>query len=302
MRTSSTYKILHLLNLLLNDDCTKNDIVKDFQSIGININKPTINKYIERLRNNKLEIQTLKEKNENLYHLKKEEADFSITPKEMSVIKDIKKLLIAQKQYNRIRKTMRMFYKFAKYIKDEETREEFIDFGYYSTINWHLVRQLENHCKTKDVIQIDYMLPQGENRHITIHVDNLKIGDWSERLYLHGMFENAQQFSHLPVDRIFMVKKTLRQNVRFNFPTDIVEYRISNEIFKETGLDSKEILIHQDNDYVSIQRPIEDNFYLTQRLLYFCPDLYYISDENIKNSVKEKLDLIKSYYDNRIDQ
>ena len=76
MRTSSTYKILHLLNLLLNDDCTKNDIVKDFQSIGININKPTINKYIERLRNNKLEIQTLKEKNENLYHLKKEEADF----------------------------------------------------------------------------------------------------------------------------------------------------------------------------------------------------------------------------------
>ena len=70
---------------------------------------------------------------------------------------------------------------------------------------------------------------------------------------------------------------------------NIVEYKISNEILKETSLDAKEKIIHQDEKYTTIQRPIEDKFYMTQRLLHFCPDLYYISDENLKNAVKEKL-------------
>ena len=300
MHATSIFKILHLLNLLLEKDCTKNDIVKDFQSIGININKPTINKYVEKLIENKISIQTLKEKKENLYHIEKEkDINFVITPKEMTVIESIKKLLIAQKNHNRIRKTMRIFYKFAKYIKNQETREEFIDFGYYSTINWHLVRQLEEHCKTKDILEIDYMLPNGENNFLTFHVDSVRIGDWSERLYLHGAFENAQSFSHLPIDKIFTIRKVIKKNVAHEIQTDIVEYKISNEILKEITLDAKEKIIYQDKKYTTIQRPIEDKFYLTQRLLYFCPDLYYISDENLKNSVKEKLNSIKSYYDNK---
>ena len=63
IRISSTYKILHLLYLLTNGQCTKNDIVDDFKKLGININKPSINKYIERLQKNHLAIEKLKEKN-----------------------------------------------------------------------------------------------------------------------------------------------------------------------------------------------------------------------------------------------
>ena len=106
MRISSTYKILHLLYLLTNGQCTKNDIVDDFKKLGININKPSINKYIERLQKNHLAIETLKEKNENLYKFNQEVPFLAFSEKEMQVISDIKKLLVAQKNYNNIRKTL----------------------------------------------------------------------------------------------------------------------------------------------------------------------------------------------------
>jgi hypothetical protein len=121
MRATSIFKILYLFNLLLEKDCTKNNIVEKFQNIGININKPTINKYVEKLKNNGIEIKILKEKKENLYRIEQnKKINFIITPKEMTVIENIKKLLIAQKNYNHIRKAMRIFYKFARYIENQE--------------------------------------------------------------------------------------------------------------------------------------------------------------------------------------
>lgn len=302
MKPSSTYKILYLLNLLLKKDYTKNDLLKEFEKKGIYLNRASINSYVEKLKANGIDIETLKQKKENLYHIKKENFNLSVNEKEAEAIKDVKKLLIAQKNYNRIRKTMRLFYKFAMFIKDENIREQFIDFGYYSTINWQLVKELEKHCKTKDIILIDYILPTGKNMHLKIHVDNLKIGNWSDRLYLNGVLDRDIKLSHLPVDRIYMIKKTIKQNARFNLKADILTYKITKEIYNQTETDSKERLISLDKNFAHIQRPIEDKFYLVQRLLHFCPDLYYVSDKNIKNMLNEKLEMMKASYDNKIDE
>ena len=54
-------------------------------------------------------------------------------------------------------------------------------------------------------------------------------------------------------------------------------------------------------DEVMKLRPIDDVFYIIQRLLCFCPYIYYISDENIKNLYKEKLELLKANYEKTID-
>ena len=102
---------------------------------------------------------------------------------------------------------MRLFYQLALFIKDMDERREFIDFGYYSTINWYLVTQLEKHCREKNVLILDYILPRGENKYITMHTDSLKVGEFNDRIYLHGVLENCTQFSRLPIDRIFMIKK-----------------------------------------------------------------------------------------------
>ena len=76
----------------------------------------------------------------------------------------------------------------------------------------------------------------------------------------------------------------------------VLEYKISKEMYKQTGLDKQEILSEIKDGIATLKRPIDDSFSTIQRLMYFCPDLYYISDENIKNAVVEKLNILKDCY------
>ncbi|MBQ8636243.1 hypothetical protein IJX73_00120 [bacterium] len=300
MKSSSTYKLLFLLNILSKGCHTKNQIIKKFESNNLKITKSLITNYINKFVNNNINIKTkINEKREKVYYLENNDITLNFSQKELSAISDVKKLLVSQKNYTGIRKSMRLFYKLARYIKNEECLRNFINFGYYSTINWHLVRTLENHCKEKDVITIDYILPQGGNKLITIHVDSIKISEWSERLYLHGILKGSNHFSHLPIDRIFMIKKVEQRNVRFNLITDILTYIVDSDYYKEINKDERERTIKYNKNKVAVQRPIDDEFYIIQRLLYFCPKIYHISDSKIKMLLKDKLEQLKSAYDNK---
>ena len=297
MHFSSSYKFLYLLNLLFEKDCTKKEFLKEFEKIGIKTSSSAINNYIDKLIKNGIKIEILKNKNKNVYHINKPLIKLDLTEDELSAIQDVKKLLFAQKNYNKIRKVVRLFYKLIFAAKGDELKSRLLDFGYYSSLNWHLVRTLEKHCKTKDIIQIDYMLADGLNKKLIIHVDDLKIGDWSNKLYLWGVLANTNHLSYLPVDRIYMIEKIIRKNVPIEPSINTLTYKISKKLFEEIQLNSKEKLVSLDEKYATITRPLEDNFYIIQRLMSFCPDLYYISDEKIKNMVKEKLKILKAAYE-----
>ena len=304
MKSSSTYKLLFLLRLLLEKEYTKNEIIEEFRKIDIPITKTLITNYVHQYINNGIEVKIkTNSKREKVYYLDKiQDANIWLKENEIEVIQDIKKLLIAQKNYDTIRKTMRLFYKIARFFNDQKELEEFINFGYYSTINWHLVSQLEKHCEEKNIITIDYILPRNGNKYITIHADSIKVGEWNDRLYLHGVLEGAKNFSHLPIDRIYMVKNVVQKNVRFDFVTNFVDYVVSKTTFEQVFRDPKEKIIETNEDKITIRRPIDDDFYIIQRLLYFCPDIFYISDERIKRLFKEKLDMVKALYDDTLER
>ena len=303
MRHSSTYKLLFLLNLLSSGEFTKNEILEKFKENNISITKSLITNYINQIINNDIKLNIkINSKREKVYSLQEKKTSLDFNQSELKLIFFLKKLLISQKNPTRIRRTMRMFYKLACLIEDEDICRQFIDFGYYSTLHWNLVRQLEEHCKKKNIITIDYILPQGGNKELTLHVDKIKSSNWSEKLYLQGVFKHSKQFSHLPIDRIFQVKKLERQCVRFNLVTKNLEYIVDLKTYESLAKDKKEKIIEIKNNRVKIQRPIDDIFYIIQRLLCFCPDVYYISDENIKNMYKEKLELLKTNYEKTIDK
>lgn len=298
MKSPSTYKMLYLLNILSKQNCTKNEIVRKFKQINIPITKTLINHYVNHFIENGINIETkINKSREKVYILKNSEIKIEIMPDELCVISDVKKLLLTQKSYDRIRKTMRLFYKISNYIKDRETVAEFVNFGYFSTINWGLVSQLEKHCDENDVISIDYIMPKGGNRHIDVHVADLRIGEWSQRLYLRCVLDGAKEFSSLPVDRIYMVKKVLKNNQRFDYVADVLNYVVSKKTFDKAKPDSKEKVVRFEGDKVVLERIVEDDFYTIQRLLYFCPDVYSISDSRIKRMFLEKLEIMKSVYD-----
>ncbi|MBQ7287057.1 MAG: hypothetical protein IJW73_04775 [Candidatus Gastranaerophilales bacterium] len=299
MQTSSTYKMLLLLNLLINEDCTKKEIIEKFNSLDVAITTPLITRYIDKFIKSDIKIKNkINDKRENVYYLDKNELSLDFSESEMRVISDIKKLLISQKNYDKIRKTMRLFYKLAQFVKDEEKQMLFLDFGYYSKINWYLVRQLEQHCKNKDIITLDYILPHGGNKIITIHADNLKISEWSQRLYLIGALFKSKHFSHLPVDRIFMIKKVEEEKAEFNVDLKNIYYTVSKTIYKKLPMDEKEQIVEEiGKDKIKIKRINDDEFSLIQRLFCYAPEIYNISDEKVKNMFKEKLEMLRVAYE-----
>ena len=70
-------------------------------------------------------------------------------------------------------------------------------------------------------------------------------------------------------------------------------------MFDKIGLDKKEGLSEIKKGIVTIRRPVDDTFFTIQRLLYFCPDLYYVSNERIKTLIKEKLYALKDMYNEK---
>ena len=197
-KTTSIQRILFLLSLLYIKEYNKNELIEEFKKNNISIKKSSIENYIEKLKKYNIPILTKQKKNVNYYYLEKERKYKTATQNEYQAIRETKKLLFLKKNFDGIRMAMRAFYKFAKCTKEDDDRQELIDFGYFSKLNWLLIRKLEECCENKDVILVDYVLPNGKNKYISIHVDELKLSNTSDRLYLSGVFEGDNKFSILP--------------------------------------------------------------------------------------------------------
>lgn len=181
-------------------------------------------------------------------------------------------------------------------MTDDDSKNILIDFNYYSKINWYLADKLEEHCKNKDIIVIDYAKHGCDSMKIKIHCHSMSIGEWSDKIYLWGeVFDNGE-LSFLPLDKIFMIEEVLEEKVPFNIKPDTVEYKISRTLYDEIDLDEEEKLVKLTEKYAIVKRIKNNKFYLVQRLMSFCPELYYISDEEIKEEVEKKLKLLKKEY------
>ena len=299
MKNSSIFRNLILLNLLMKNKYSRKQLVEEYQKMSIDVKETTILNYINKLKKHDIKIQEETINKTIYYYIKNINLGIILNRDNIRLLYDVKQLLFAQKKYQYIKYMMELFYLVSMHIKDTKIKEDFLDFGYFSRINCGLVELLEKHCKTKDILILDYLLPYGGNKFIQFHVDKIMMSSMSQRLYLYGMLENGYDFFQLPIDRIFMVKKVLRTNVRFNFKSTLVTYKVSKNAFLETGLDENEVILNEDEDYVTLQTPVTNEFYLVQRLLNYCPDLYYITEGRIKNLVKEKLEILKANYDEK---
>ncbi len=295
-KTGIVQKLLLLVNILLGKKLSKSDIISEFEKRHVFITKTSVDNYIKILINNGFQIKSEKEKGKNIYSFEFNVEKNTLNEEIEPIFQELKKIIISQKDYNFVKKSVYLFYKIASCF-DRESRLKVANFGYYSVINWFLVNKLEEHCYNKDVILIEYILPNGENKEITIHTDKLCIKGKSARLYLVGAIACNSCFSSLPVDRIFTIKKVLRKKVRFDLPVRLLEYTISKKNFEEFGLEDGEMLLSTENEKVTISAPIIDEFMLVQRILEHCPDVYYISDEKIKSMVFEKLKTLEKMYE-----
>jgi len=296
--SNSSIRLLYLLNLLHFREFSRLEIINEFKKKKINISKTTVLKYISKLEKQNIKINKIKKAKTYYYSIPKEN-NVNLEKNELAALQDVKKIFITNKDIEDIKIAMKLFYKFALNIKNIQTRAEVVNFDYFSKLNMALVSKLQEHCQNKDIILIDYIMSDNTNKEIEIHVDMLSIENYSHRLYLNGIFKGHKKFSKLPVDRIFMIIKTIEKKARFNLELPVITYRVSYDSYKKIPLDKKEIILEKNKNFVTVQRPIDDTFYIVQRLFCFCPDLYYISDLNIKNLLRQKLLILKDKYEKK---
>lgn len=300
MLSTSSSKILLLWNFLKQNKLNKTEIIAKFAENNINFSERTLNYYISKLKKY-VDIKIETKNKLNYYHIPQKTPFLKLSKQEKLALLDIKNLLKLEKNYRHIKEAMRFFLKISFFIEDFEERSEFLHFDYYSTLNWHLINCLEKHCKNKDIIKIDYILPSGGNKLIAIHADEIYQSPNSDRLYIKGFLEFSNHFSILPIDRIFRIEKIIRKNARYEKIMELSTYVTSIEKIKDIGLDEKEIKISEKNQRAIIKRPMDDTFNLSQRLFNFCPDLFYISDNKIKKQIVDKLKTMKEAYERKID-
>ena len=99
------------------------------------------------------------------------------------------------------------------------------------------------------------------------------------------------------LENIFSVKKVVKKNVEFNIETQNFTYKITRKLFDKINLEKNEEVIEKNNKFVTIKAPQNDEFRQVQRLLYFCPDVVFVSKGKIKDLLIEKLEMIKKNYE-----
>lgn len=296
MKKTSTFKILFLLRLLLEKDRVKNEIVEEFQKADIFINKPTINRYINILKENGIEIELSKIKNQTLYKLSKKDLKFYFSKSELKCLKALKKGLFSFKNFTLIRHTMRLFYKIALLIDDNEIKEELIDFDYFSILNPAIAFELEKHCKNKNIIEIEYILKDKKKKDLILQAESLSIGKYSNRTYLNCILENTSKLSHLPLDKIFVIKRVLKDSDPLILKQKTITYSLLKDCENEFETDKNEKVVFEDDKKIKIETVVEDEFSLIQKLLSHCPFVCEISDEKIKEKVLLKLKEVRAKY------
>ena len=135
----------------------KKQIIDEFKKENIKVSKTTIVNYIKKLKANNIPIIAARKNGTDYYHLDKTEFSLDISILEVFCANDVKKLLVREKNLDNILTAMKLFYKFALLTSDKETRGYLCDFGYFSKINWTLFNELMQHCKNKDIVELEYL-------------------------------------------------------------------------------------------------------------------------------------------------
>ena len=193
---------------------------------------------------------------------------------------------------------MELFYKISFYIEEDEIKKNFLDFGYFSSVNWGLIEILEKHCFEKNIIVLEYILAKEHKiKLIEFHCSEVKLSKMSQRMYLIGVLKDGQNLFRLPIENIFSIKKVLKRNVKFEIEAQNFTYKITKKLFDKINLEENEEIVEKNNKIVTIKAPLVDEFRQVQRLLYFCPDVLYVSKGKIKDLLIEKLEMIKKNYE-----
>ena len=134
--SSTGFRLFILLQLLMQGDKTKAEIFDFFKNnySDLNMSPDILRLDINTLKTAGFEIITGEKKENYKYSLRWNPLKIHLTKSEISVINQIKNLIIQSSNLSAIIDLYKLFEKISGFINDEETKEKFLDFGYLHNI------------------------------------------------------------------------------------------------------------------------------------------------------------------------
>jgi hypothetical protein len=192
-------------------DKTKAEIFDFFKNnySDLNMSPDILRLDINTLKTAGFEIITGEKKENYKYSLRWNPLKIHLTKSEISVINQIKNLIIQSSNLSAIIDLYKLFEKISGFVNDEETKEKFLDFGYLHNIDFKLLKELNSLCERKKCIEILYNSPNSKKKHIKIRCYEITHDKDTNKIYLWGFASgyNEGKLAYFRAEKIIKITK-----------------------------------------------------------------------------------------------
>ncbi|MCX4275657.1 MAG: WYL domain-containing protein [Candidatus Gastranaerophilales bacterium] len=296
--SSTGFRVLFLLDLLLKAPLTKTDMVNELSKNPYvsNVSKETVRLDLNTLKSAGFEIQNLGRGKDYKYKINWSPIKFGITKKELRVLSRTKDAVIKLSDPFYIIKLYKLFEKISKAVEDENAVFELLNFRYFLEVDLQILNELYALTNRKKTVLLLYNSPNSSTKEIPVKLKEIKYT--GSKLHLIGTSEKYPDNTVLRVDNIVKIIKILsKKEEKELFQKKGVRktsYRINKECKNTMNLLLEEKIIKETFSYIETEVKSDNDFMVIQRLLSFGEDLISIKNKDIK---EKYLNMLQNMYE-----
>lgn len=233
-------------------------------------------------------------KNDGRYILLSSPFMLKITKKEIKALSKLYYMDIEKLSVTQLITYHKLFNKLADFTDSQELKELIKGISILKNLNIELLEELNNECKNKNLILINYHSPRATTeREIKIKTDY--IGFRSSQLYLFGFDTERNKHVFLNISRIKKIILRFLDKDIPEAPLTTVKFRLKN--FENYALENTEIILDKNDNEALITGQYYNDFIAIQRMMYFAEDCTVIEPQEIIDQIVEKLLNMRKHYD-----
>ena len=286
--SSTGFRVLFLLDLLLRAPIKKDDIIEELSKNPYvsNVSNETVRLDLNTLKSAGFEIENLGKEKDYKYRINWSPIKFSITKKELRVLTQTKDAVLKLSNPDFIIKLYRLFEKVSKVIDDENAVFELLNFRYF--LDFQILKELNVLIKRKKEVVLLYNSPNSGLKEIQIKLKSFKYN--GSKLHLTGTSSNYPDNTVLRADNIVKIVKILgKKETSIKTAHKKTVFKINPKCLKNMSLLEEEKILKETKHYIEIELKSDNDFMIVQRLLSFGDDLISIKNKDIKEKYLEAL-------------
>jgi predicted DNA-binding transcriptional regulator YafY len=296
--SQSGYRILMILNILINKGVSRNEIIellKNDKIINKKLSDDTITLYVNTLRENGFDISRPNKHNGYEYTVKNDIPFLKLKNTSIEHLQQVKKLAsengdwLFVLKFNDLMQSILKFVSPPNRLQFEQKLLNSQPFGYKENAK---ILELYKIVQNSDSVEINYNSPNSgmklfEVRALNLSLENNKVYLWCENLIDYNIH-------YLRIDRILDFKKmTIKSTVK-NLPTKVTYKLKGQEAFLFNLINEK--IISKNESEIIIETEIQNEFWFVQKIMSYGNDCTIVEPLSFKDKIVEKILKIQELY------